>query len=291
MTVLRRLLSACRSNLLVRSCWLAAIVLATSGCNLQLIPFEDPSPRSFVLPRLLRQCMAGFSAAPAVELLDGGVEPRTELRFVPRTELEATLLLLPAWSFGPVPKRDDSSPRYDMQLTWSSTGARGQHCYEFVVHGADVEQDDELPVMGVVGIAPFGAVSVATDALDDDSYIAEGELFRRLSMVQPLLPPEAVGVGARWRHRAEGHLRGELLEIEATYTLASRRGSHVVLGLERRVRRPSQTVHGHGGSRRVEARDSHHVAVLDVDLRERPFPSVRLFDATGESERIVAAYR
>jgi hypothetical protein len=288
MSTSRRTLAA---HALVSGCALISGCALVSGCALEWMPIEDPSPRSFVVPRLLGQCMDGFRQAADVEVIDAGQEPRSELRFVLRPEIQSELLFLPAWAWGG--QIEDKRPRYEMDLSWQSHGARGQHCWQFVMRGADADPDDP-PVMGVVGVGQNGAISVSTDALDDDSYIAEGELFRRLALAQPILPEQAVGVGARWRHRADGRLRGELMEIDARYELVAREGSHITLRLERMVSRSAQTIPGkkRGQHQLLDVSSERALAIIDVDLRARPFPSLRVFDDEGrETERIHAAYR
>ena len=52
--------------------WTAAACLLLGGCNLELMPIDDPTPRSFVVPRLLRQCMAGFKAPTPITIEDPG---------------------------------------------------------------------------------------------------------------------------------------------------------------------------------------------------------------------------
>jgi hypothetical protein len=305
MAVRHRQLPDCRSNLrahnrtvlrlslrfpVVVAPLLALLVFSLSGCGMTMIPFEDPSPRSFVVPHLIGRCMASFSTEPKVDMIDLGQEPRVQLQFHPPVELEASLQFLPDWSFTGGVRGDGDLPRYDMDISWKSRGGHGQHCYQFVVEGAD-EDDEDLPVMGVVGISPRGAMVLATDGLDDDSYAAEVELDRR--MAPPLLPTVPVGVGARWHFRSEGRTRGVLVEVDATYALMARDGNHLQLQLERRIVRPEQTVRGHqGGSQHLEAFMQHAFITLDVDLQSRPFPAQRLFDAQGhEMERIMAAYR
>jgi hypothetical protein len=260
-----------------------------SGCGLQLMPIDDPTPRSFVVPRLMKQCMAGFRTPPAVKLLVAGAEPRSEVRFVPRSDLEARIGML---SLDP----DSDMRSFDLDVVWESQGARGQHCYQMVLRGAqdDPEMEQDHPIHGVLGIGAHGSITVATDALDDTSYRVERELFERVGFVQPLLPSEAIGVGARWRYHREGRFRGELLEIDVDYSLIDRQGSHLVVEADMVLRRPAQTVGGRkpGESLRLEALDRQSRAVLDVDLRERPFPALRLFDDAGhETEQIVTAYR
>ena len=260
------------------------LVALASGCTIHPMPIKSPSPRSFVLPHLLQQCMKGIKA-PAVELEDAGAEPRAELRYVPLHEQEAALL------FRPIERQAD---HYDVTISWSSIGGAGQNCYELVMRGAqDAEMDEDHPIMGVIGIGPHGATTVATDALDDESYLAEGELFWRMTLLQPRLPTDAVGVGARWRYKNDGRLRGEYIDIDISYTLVSRRGSHLVLEIDRAIRRPAQTVRGREGeSLRVDDRIQSDRGVVDIDLRERIFPAVRLFDEKGrEAERILTAYR
>ncbi len=250
------------------------------------MPFEDPTPRSFVVPRLLRQCMAGFKAPAAVTVEDAGAEPRHELRIAPKSELEAELRLIPLGDGRPL----------SLSLTWESLGARGQHCFQMVVHGAqdrpDMEEDH--PIHGVIGVGKNGALTVSTDALDDTSYLVERDLFQRIALLEPLLPTQPVGVGARWHHRQEGRWHNELIEVDMRYELLKHDGSHVVLALTRIFERPEQTVAGRkaGQTRRLDALREETHAILDLDLRSRPIPAARVFDADGrETERIMTAYR
>lgn len=267
----------------------ALSVAGLAGCGLELIPFSDPAPRSFALPRLVRQCRGGFTKPRAVEILDRGAAPRRVLRFLPDKDSEARLTLVGGDEAGPL--RVD----HVLDVSWDALGVKGQGCYAFRLVGAlDAELEAESgPVMGVIGVGPHGAMTVGTDALDDASYRVEGALFHRIVAAQPLVPAEPIGIGAKWQFSTEGHLRGEYVDIDATYELLELEASRVRLGVQRRLRRPEQTVRGRKGEgRRVEAMDETRWGVVEVDLRRSPLPTARWFDETGrEVEQLLVAWR
>jgi len=265
-------------------------LVATTGCSIHAIPFEDPSPRSFAMPRLVRQCIDGFVEPTPLTILDRGAEPRRTLRFAPEREVDGKLTL--------IGRGDDAqgelAVEHVLDVRWDALGAKGQNCYQFTLAGAldgDLEEESG-PVMGVIGVGPHGAVTVGTDALDDASYAVEGSLMHRIATSQALVPSEPVGVGARWRFATEGHLRGEYVEIEVGYELLAHDGGHVRLGVERHVRRPAQTVRGRKGEgTRVEDLDRRERGIVEVDLQRSPLPSARWFDESGrEVEQLIAAW-
>jgi hypothetical protein len=265
---------------------LAAIGL--TACSLHPVPWTDPEPRSFVLPRLLRQCIDGFRDPQPVELLDLGAEPHRSLRLLPQEDTEARLSLV---------DEDGGALAVEhvLEVTWDATGAQGQACYRFRLVGAlgSELEDESGPVMGVIGVGKNGAITVGTDALDDASYDVEGELIHRIGGAQALLPTEPVGVGARWRFATEGHLRGEYVEIEADYRLVRIEGSRLTIAVRRHLRRPAQTVRGRKGEgERVDALEQTRRGVVEVDLRQSPLPTARWFDEEGrEVEQVLTAWR
>lgn len=266
----------------------ASSLLLAAGCSLHPIPFEDPSPRSFALPRLVRQCIDGFTEPTPLTILDRGAEPRRTLRFVPDGDAQGKLTLV---GRGP----EGLAVDHVIDLRWDARGAHGQTCYQFTLAGAlDGELEEESgPVMGILGVGAHGAMTVGTDALDDASYDVEGALMHRIATSQALVPSEPVGVGATWRFETEGHLRGEYVEVQAQYELLSHDGGRVRLGVVRHLRRPAQTVRGRKGEgTRVDDRDETTHGVIEVDLRRSPLPTARWFDDRGEEiEQLIAAWR
>ena len=266
----------------------AATLPLLGGCSLHPIPFEDPSPRSFALPRLVRQCIDGFTEPTPLTIVDRGAEPRRTLRFVPEGDGRGKLTLVGRVGDGAL------EVEHVLDVGWDALGAKGQTCYQFTLAGAlDGELEEESgPVMGVIGVGPHGALTVGTDALDDASYAVEGELMHRIATSQALVPAEPVGVGATWRFETEGHLRGEYVEVQARYELLSHEGGRVRLGVTRHLRRPAQTVRGRKGEgTRVDDLDETTRGVIEVDLRRSPLPSARWFDDRGvEIEQILVAW-
>lgn len=264
-------------------------LLAMGGCSLHPIPFEDPSPRSFALPRLVRQCIDGFAEPVPVTIRDHGAEPRRTLRFLPEGEPLGKLTLVGRDGDGAL------AVEHVLDVRWDARGANGQTCYQFTLAGAlDGELEEESgPVMGVIGVGPHGAMTVGTDALDNASYAVEGALMHRIATSQALVPAEPVGLGAKWHFETEGHLRGEYVEIRAHYELLSYDGGRIRLGVERHLRRPAQTVRGRKGEgTRVDDLDETTRGVVEVDLRRSPLPTARWFDDRGaEIEQLIAAWR
>ncbi|MEZ4442553.1 MAG: hypothetical protein R3B72_25895 [Polyangiaceae bacterium] len=267
-----------------------ALLMAASslGCSLETIPFVRPSPRSYALPRLVRQCLDGFAEPSAVTIEDYGAEPRRPLRFVPVKERLAKMALV----------KEDADGKLEVErvlhLSWDAQGGHGQHCYKFELRGAldEALEEESGPVMGVLGIGPHGALMVGTDALDDASYDVEGQLLHRIGFSQPLLPAEPVGVGARWVYATDGHLRGEFVDLRMTYQLLEMTGTKLRLSMDQEVDRPAQTVRGRKGEgTRVEAERRRYRALMEVDLVKAPLPTVRFFDAEGrEVEQIVVGW-
>jgi hypothetical protein len=284
---------------------LLGLVATATGCELHAVPFDDPSPRSFVLPRLLRQCIESFADAPSLVVGDEGAEPRRQLRLVPDrpgagSEGRGSYALAAPAKDAPTRLRESIPPaemqiEHVLDLEWQARGARGQHCYQFVLRGALAAQSEEEtgPVMGVLGVGRQGAITVSADALDDASYAIEGELLRRVGMVQALLPEQPVGVGATWRHQTDGHLRSEYVRVTADFELLAHEGSRVRLAFRRHLVRPEQTVRGRkGGGTRVDEIDEHVRGVIEFDLVSSPLPTVRLFDANGrEIEQTIVAWQ
>ena len=174
-------------------------------------------------------------------------------------------------------------------------GERGQHCYQFSLSGALAPELEEEsgPVMGVLGLGPYGRLTVGTDALDDASYDVEGMLIQRIGWSQVLVPSEPVGVGARWHFSAEGHLRGEALTIGTAYSLVSWSGSQLRVAVHRSVDRPAQTVRDRKGRpKSVEALRTVWRGFVEFDLQRSVLPSARWFDENGrEIEQIRLAWR
>ncbi|HHH28064.1 MAG TPA: hypothetical protein ENK57_06935, partial [Polyangiaceae bacterium] len=162
----------------------AATLPLLGGCSLHPIPFEDPSPRSFALPRLVRQCIDGFTEPTPLTIVDRGAEPRRTLRFVPEGDGRGKLTLVGRVGDGAL------EVEHVLDVGWDALGAKGQTCYQFTLAGAlDGELEEESgPVMGVIGVGPHGALTVGTDALDDASYAVEGELMHRIATSQALVP-------------------------------------------------------------------------------------------------------
>ena len=255
------------------------------GCTLEAMPLTSPAPRELVLPHLSRRCLKRRPAQPRLELVEAGAEPRQRLRLVPRGGLEAQIRLLDGPSF--------EDGRYTVTTEWIDAGRRGQTCHRFtLLGGLDPEDDPDDPIVGVLAVGSHGAIALSTDGLDPTSQRVEQELREMLATVDPLLPKAAVGVGARWRHRDEGWKGGEMVELTAEYRLRSLEGSHLVVEVEQRWKRPAGTAYVRGKRRAVEERSWRRWAVLDFDLRQRPLPSARFFDEQGrEVARIAVAYR
>ncbi len=264
-------------------------LLGMVGCSLHPIPFDDPSPRSFALPRLVRQCIDGFAEPTPLTIVDRGAEPRRALRFVPEGEPVGKLSLVGRDADGAL------AVEHVLDVRWDARGAKGQTCYQFTLAGAldgDLEEESG-PVMGVIGVGPHGAMTIGTDALDDASYGVEGALMHRIATSQALMPAEPVGVGAKWHFETEGHLRGEYVEVRAHYELLSHDGGRVRLGVQQHLRRPAQTVRGRKGEgTRVDDRDETTRGVVEVDLQRSPLPTARWFDDRGEEiEQLIASWR
>ena len=273
---------------------MAAVVVSTAACDIHPVPFDDPSPRSFVLPRLLRQCVEGFSKPAATAIVDLGAEPRRSLRLIPEGE-RAGMLALVGRREGDDGEGGALEVQHQLELDWTAQGSKGQTCYQFVLRGAlaAASEEETGPVMGVLGVGRQGVITVGTDALDDASYDIEGEMLRRIGMLQPLLPNEPVGAGARWTYHTDGHLRGEYVSIDATYELLAQKGAHVRLGFTRHLRRPAQTIRGRKGEgERVDELDEEVRGVMELDLRASPLPTARVFDERGhEIEQTILAWR
>ncbi|MBW2453207.1 MAG: hypothetical protein JRI68_01800 [Deltaproteobacteria bacterium] len=264
----------------------AGALLAPTACTIHAMPLSPPAPRTFALPDLIERCLTSSKTASQVELIDPGKPPHQRLRLIPRSGMESHIRLLSPPAFG--------AADYTLETEWEDAGARGNTCHRFTLRGGlDPEDDPDDPIVGVIALTRLGAMGLWTDGLDPTSQRVEHELRERLAPVVPMLPREAVGIGARWRFRDEGWRRGLRTEIDATYELLARQGNRLSVRVERHVHREGGVERSADGTRQ-EVKESHiqRIVALDLDLRERPFPSARAFDRQGrEVDRVLPAFR
>lgn len=188
------------------------------------------------------------------ELLDAGEEPRALLRYTipdgttttstmsfktipgekaaPMTESGLQRLKVKA-VFGPAELVEDEI-RYDYEIVDSNAvarpGASGKLLEDIEESAAFLKGTGASIAINDRGNLRSARSSQGTKAVPLRLLWIIGNTVSNLSVVG--LPPEEVGIGARWRVRAMLTFYGIKLEQQTTYTLIERTGDEIVLDVE-----------------------------------------------------------
>jgi hypothetical protein len=192
---------------------------------------------------------------PQVTLIDGGKDPKTELRFRAKPNRKEKLVLVMDMQIstelggkaGPVMKLPKTQMSMDLQAT--SVAANGDIAYRFelksvkVVPGKDTKpevakaMDGEFKKMeGLKGTAVIDSRGIAREAKFEETEPSMRELTEAMSlalnMISNPLPAEPVGLGAKWDSKLSSRQQGMVLQQINHATLESKKGDVIVIRLQ-----------------------------------------------------------
>jgi hypothetical protein len=202
------------------------------------------------------------NAAPSVELLEPGAEPRETLRFrlTEGAQFRATMTTQMAIGIEidgeQMPASTVPPMLADMTTTVHQVAPDGDVDYTFTMENFRVGDGTILSpeaqrsfdqLSGVTGQAAMTATGEHTNIdldippdLDPQMRSSLEGISSQLAKVTVRFPTEPVGIGARWRTRSSAELNGLRTDVTSTYTLRERNGDRYLTGVSYEQSAPDQ---------------------------------------------------
>lgn len=229
-----------------RATMLAAVGIAVLLCPITACAREESGTPEASVSSQTGQSTSSTVAAPTVELLDPGAEPREVLRFsvaegaqfraTMTTEMGITIEV--AGEQAPAPTLPPILA--DLSATVNKVAANGDIDYTFafesmragegIVLSPEAQQSFDQ-ISGITGQAVMTAngeqthvdLDIPSDVQPEMRTSLEG-MSSQLGKLTAPFPTEPVGIGGSWRTTASAELNGLRTDVVTTYTLRERNG-------------------------------------------------------------------